>query len=255
MENENDVQIMFHRNADAVRFFNRLDNPWIRRREMQTLGRLASLASDARSVLEVGCGEGSNMHYLAKIMPQATLSGADFSKAKIEFAKRIKPGCFFYHADALSLPFNDASFDFVFCRDLLHHVDFNRMGVIAEMMRVVRPGGTIAVLESRGKTPLNLLFQLLYPAERGLYHSNPASLLALGEKFGSAHLDFIEPSFWVRAMGFLLGWPNKNVHRMLCGCVYSAMDLCERLMAGVLPKRWWVYMLLTINPTDNEIST
>ena len=197
----------------------------------------------------MGRSQGSNLLYLQSLLPQAHFTGIDFSPAKVDFARQFFPQADYRCADAQSLPFADASFDLVFCRDLLHHVDFNRKGVMAEMVRVVRPGGAVAVLESRGKTPLNLIFQMLFPAERGMRHSDPQSLIRLGTAFGHTCLDFLECSFLIRALGFVLGWPEKwGVSQYLANLVYTLGDAWERLLASLLSLRQWTYMLMTVEP-------
>jgi SAM-dependent methyltransferase len=47
-------------------------------------------------------------------------------------------------ADAEALPFTDGEFDIVVCRFAFHHFQ-NQAGILAEMCRVCRPGGTIAL--------------------------------------------------------------------------------------------------------------
>lgn len=244
------LQQDFHRGADAQRFFNRLRNPWICRREEQLTRRIGALRPMAANVLEVGCGEGSNLAYLAESLPGISLHGMDFSEAKVDFARKLLPVAEFRCADAQALPYADASFDIVFCRDLLHHVDFNRDGVLAEMIRVLKPGGVAAVFESRGKAPLNLLFQLFYPVERGLRHSSPETLHVLGQKHGQARLEFVECSFLVRALAFLLGWPERGLPRRLAWGIYTLANGIEWLLRLLLPKKYWIYMLLVIKKSQ-----
>jgi SAM-dependent methyltransferase len=250
---DREIQNNFHRRADAPRFFNRLDNPWLQTREKALAAKLAALCPQARSVLEVGCGEGSNLYYLKPLLPQAEFTGLDFSEAKIAFAREFLPDLRFERADALALPFPEASFDFVFCRDLLHHVDFDRPGVLREMKRVLKAGGVMAVYEGRGLAPLSLIFQLLYPVERGMRHSSPASLRALGERFGRVELDFVAATSLSPALGFVLGWPtcpppptHTRIARMSRNAAYGTVTALEKLLTAITPRTLWVYMLMSI---------
>jgi SAM-dependent methyltransferase len=62
-------------------------------------------------------------------------------------------------ADALSLPFNDGAFDVVCCFAALHFVP-EPIGVLREMVRVLSPGGRIAVVTSYGRER--------FPSRKGL---------------------------------------------------------------------------------------
>ena len=61
----------------------------------------------------------------------------------------------FVCGDALSLAFDSDVFDVVFCRDLLHHVDFARKKALEEALRVCKSGGRMIVLESNGRKLLS----------------------------------------------------------------------------------------------------
>ncbi|HEU6436423.1 MAG TPA: class I SAM-dependent methyltransferase [Nitratidesulfovibrio sp.] len=244
---ERERQKRFHIAADAPRLHNRLRNPWIVAREQRLAKRLAAFCRPGSRVLEVGCGEGSNLAYLADACPNARLFGLDFSDAKVTFSAARRPDFAHVCGDAQSLPFDDRTFDFVFCRDLLHHVDFNRSGVLAEMLRVLAPGGTALILEAQGNTILNRLFRLLYPAERGLAHSSADTLLSLAKGHGAVSLEPVEASFLTRALGFVLGWPEGVLHLPL-HCAYATSEAWERVLQRWLPRRHWTYLCLTITP-------
>lgn len=244
--NDPALQRRFHRNADEARFYNRRDNPWLRERELAFARRLAGLAPDAATVLESGCGEGSNLYFLLRELPHAAVHGIDFSAPKVAFARKLLPCADFREADALSLPFPDSSFDLVFCRDLLHHVDFDRKGVIREMWRVAKPGGRVAIFEARGSCPLNRLFQLFYPAERGLKHSTAESLEALGRDLGKTEIFYVAPSLILPATGFLLGWPQNPFLRNLWNIAYFGAKALDNALQRFLPAHRWPYMLMTL---------
>jgi ubiquinone/menaquinone biosynthesis C-methylase UbiE len=241
--NEAERQRRFHRTADAPRLRNRLDNPWIVPRERRLAAKLAAFCPPDGRVLEVGCGEGTNLAFLAALRPAARLYGLDFSEAKVAWAASCLPGPVYACADAQALPFPDGRFDCVFCRDLLHHVDFNREGVLAEMLRVLAPGGTAVILEARGATPLNWLFQRLFPVERGLARSTPESLLALGAGLARAQLEFVEASLATRALGFVLGWEAGGFRSLARNVVYAPTRALELVLEKIVPRRRWAMML------------
>ena len=102
-------------------------------------GAVIELAS-GRDVLEVGCGTGLVVERVARVARVA--EGVDLSPGMLEHARRR--GLTVREGDATSLPFADASFDVVYAFKVLAHVpDVDR--AIAEMFRVVRPGGHVLV--------------------------------------------------------------------------------------------------------------
>ena len=69
--------------------------------------------------------------------------GVDASTEMIEVARREAPAVEFQVGQAEALPFNDASFDAVVSRLVVHHLDRSR--AFAEMQRVLRPGGRLVI--------------------------------------------------------------------------------------------------------------
>jgi SAM-dependent methyltransferase len=243
---DREAQLKFHEQAAEKRHFNRLANPYLRRKEQNLADAVAErVGRGPARVLEVGCGEGSNLWFLGEARRSWRLVGVDISAAKVDFARRTQPAVALAAADALALPFPDGTFDAVVCRDLLHHVNWDRHGVIDEALRVVRPGGLLLVLEGRGTTVLNRVFALAYPVERGMRDSTPASLSALLAAHGAPTLTFVEGSSLVRAVGFLIGWPPGPL-RALARLTYEAAGLWERAAEWLVPRRRWVYMLATV---------
>ncbi|MFO0709257.1 MAG: class I SAM-dependent methyltransferase [Sandaracinus sp.] len=93
-----------------------------------------------REVLEVGCGTGLVLERVARVAARA--EGVDLSPGMLAHARGR--GLSVREGDATALPFADASFDVVYAFKVLAHVpDIER--AIAEMFRVVRPGGHVLV--------------------------------------------------------------------------------------------------------------
>ena len=101
------------------------------------LGRL-----DRGRVLDVGCGTGRPAEALAA--RGARVWGVDPSEAMLARARGRKlPGGGVKQARAEHLPFKPGWFDGVVMRQVVHHVD--RPAAFAEALRVLRPGGRIAI--------------------------------------------------------------------------------------------------------------
>lgn len=230
------------------RFLNRIENPFIAGKE-ERLARLiaAKFPQEGKSFLEIGCGEGSNIYFLKQELPDVAFTGIDFSPGKIAFLAAANLDVTSVCGDATAIPFKDASFDLVLCRDLLHHVDFSRDRVLGEALRVTRDKGVVVLIESDGRRFLNRLFRMTFQAERGMCNSFPEKLMELAAQFGRAELVYVEASFLVRALAFFLGWPGKGISQYIATCCYSAGQLWERAVTALIPKNRWTYMMITIN--------
>jgi len=90
------------------------------------------------SVLEVGCGTGLILERLAKVADRAV--GVDLSPGMLAGAR--ERGLSGALASATALPFADDSFDLAVSFKVLAHVS-DIAGALAEMVRVVRPGGRV----------------------------------------------------------------------------------------------------------------
>jgi ubiquinone/menaquinone biosynthesis C-methylase UbiE len=110
-------------------------------------------------VLEVGCGAGSDLLQFAKHGADAW--GMDITPAHLRLAReRVGRLAQVEFGDATQIPFEDASFDFVYSIGVLHHID-QPDRVAKEILRVLRPGGAFKVLVYNrwSHVPLILMFQ------------------------------------------------------------------------------------------------
>ena len=100
--------------------------------------------SQARRVLEVGCGTGA---VLADTPLPGTCRaiGVDVSRGALSMAMRNAPQAVYTQGDALSLPFAARAFDLTFCHFLLLWLP-DPVRALQEMRRVTRPGGWVLAL-------------------------------------------------------------------------------------------------------------
>jgi SAM-dependent methyltransferase len=117
---------------------------------------IAALPFSTGRVLDLGCAFGFSTRLLRRRGYQAI--GVDGSAAYIARAKHADPNGEYYFSDASHVPLPDRSFDGVLFLDVLEHLP-DEAGAIAEVARVLRPGGTL-VLSVPHRGPLAWLDSL-----------------------------------------------------------------------------------------------
>jgi SAM-dependent methyltransferase len=93
-------------------------------------------------ILDCGCGTGANLVMLGEY---GRASGFDLSWRGLEFAQQYGQRRV-AHASMTRIPFTDATFDLVTAFDVLYSLaEPDEAAAIAEMRRVLKPGGTLIV--------------------------------------------------------------------------------------------------------------
>ena len=128
------------------------------------------------TMLEVGAGNGFFSVTFAK---HFDLTCTDFSQNML--GTNPLPTERKIRAHAERLPFEDATFDVVFCGNLLHHLE-EPLVAVREMARVARR--YVVLLEPNALNPLMFLFGLLKKPERGTLRSSRGYLEGLGQQAG-----------------------------------------------------------------------
>jgi malonyl-CoA O-methyltransferase len=109
----------------------------------------------AKRVLDVGCGKGRFARVLQQRNPEASLVAFDLAEAML---RHVPPGIRPCAGSMTALPFRSESFDCAYATESLEHA-VNIDAAVAEMCRVVKPGGRIVIIDKnkeqwgRLKTP------------------------------------------------------------------------------------------------------
>lgn len=166
------VREMFSGIAKRYDFLNHLlsgntDTRW-RRLVAERVGE--KLSSSSSRILDVACGTGDLSLTLFEITG-ARVIGADFCRPMLEIAATKTPNELpLIEGDALALPFRDGTFDVVTIAFGLRNLA-SVEGGLAELRRVLKPGGWVAVLEF--SRPANAILRPVF----GLYFTKVLPLL------------------------------------------------------------------------------
>ncbi|MUL64484.1 hypothetical protein BOO86_08430 [Mycobacterium sp. CBMA 234] len=111
----------------------------------------ASGAKAGHRVLDIACGPGALAAALAdRVGPSGEVLGVDAAHEMVDYARAHsrRSNCRFEYGIAQSLDLPDNSFDVITCTFAMHHIPFgDRDAAIAEMWRVLRPGGSLLLAD------------------------------------------------------------------------------------------------------------
>ena len=96
----------------------------------------------AARVLDLGCGAGDSVDLFRTVDPDVSWVGVDIDDSP-EVSGRSRADAEFVTFDGRRLPFDDGSFELVYCKQVLEHVEHPRE-LLAEVSRVLAPGGHLA---------------------------------------------------------------------------------------------------------------
>lgn len=159
--------------------------------------------------LDVGSGTGQLAFALAdRVAPGGSVDGVDAAVEMVRRSqrknRRRRRAVTFTEARAQELPFPDATFDAVTCTLALHHVAADdRRAAVAEMRRVLGPGGRLSIADfeptADGRVPFGPLFGRGHAMHDGALDEAEQLLAAAGFR------DLTRGQTSVRGIGQLVG--------------------------------------------------
>lgn len=190
-------------------------------------------------ILDLGCGNGQHTLRVASVLSDYSwVMGIDLDKASLDVAKASRTKdrwASFHHGNATKLVCSAGLFEIVLCLDMLEHVH-QRKEVLAEISRVLKPGGTLLLsVPNSGTTWKRLLrwaglpsfsdpdHKVEYTYREILDEVNLAGfgvlewkssvadmpLVGLLDVVGAIHLPTYRWLLWLRAQAARL-WPQEN---------------------------------------------
>jgi len=159
-----------------------------------------------QAVLDVACGTGIAARTAAdRVAPDGRVVGVDLNEAMLTVARRVRPDIEWRQGNAGGLPFPDGSFDTVLCQMALMFFP-DRRGSLQEMGRVVRPGGTVALV-----VPSRLEAQVAFSpfVDMAARHAGSEAMSLLSTYFACGDLD--ELIGLVESAGLRVGGARAHV--------------------------------------------
>jgi 2-polyprenyl-3-methyl-5-hydroxy-6-metoxy-1,4-benzoquinol methylase len=186
-----------------------------RRRQVVRVAR--EYAPGARTIFDVGCGQGELLRELAPSFPGARILGADISEQSIIDSKKRNPSYELFTIDLVAPDFETryqkhlGESDLVVCSEVVEHIAEARLAV--ERLRLLTaPGGIIVVTVPGGR---------MSKFDVAIGHKKHYTTPMLRDLLAGAGLDVLS----VRAWGF----PFHSIYR-------EAVRIASRFAVGDAPK-------------------
>ena len=112
------------------------------------------------SVLDVGCGTGTVLNYMAS-KTDIKGFGLDISEKMLDIAREKNPGFEFVSGDCASLPYSDESMDVIMACMAYHHFP-DQKRFREEALRVLKPSGRLYICDPRFPWIIRTIFNTCF---------------------------------------------------------------------------------------------
>ena len=160
-------------------------------------GKLTSIPKSTGRIMDIGCSVGASTKFLIEAFPEKEgVDAVDLSPYFLAAAKfyhtttespmftALHDKISYHHVMAENLPFAEEAYDIISISFLLHEIPTKTSEeIIAEAYRVLRPGGTLAIVDLSGKRirslpqPRKHFFELTEPLVRQYYKTDPFKMM------------------------------------------------------------------------------
>ena len=148
----------------------------------------AADVSPGDRVIDVACGTGVVARKAAvRTASAADVTGTDVSAEMVEAAARFAaeagyPDIAWLECDATAMPLPDAAFDVALCQQGMQFMP-DKPGAMAEMVRVMKPGGRLALSVWKTRSPIGAAFSTVLDREFGHGTTAPWDMVySLGDR-------------------------------------------------------------------------
>jgi len=172
-------------------------------------------------ILDLGCGSGTHFDWIAALVgPEGHVTGLDSDPGNLAQARERIAGKQYGEQVTLvegrltdRLPFDDGAFDIVWCAGSLQYVP-TPVDTINEMMRVVRPGGRVAVQD------VEMTSMVLGPMPDDLLMALKSSL-PRGYTSGDEHHDYVDWLIGHKLRSYFVAAGLREIRGVLRTRVYT----------------------------------
>ena len=196
-----------------------------------------------KKVLDYGCGDGGYSIFLAKNGIETV--GIDISEIRIKSCKKtaekekVINKTSFFVMDAEKTTFQDNYFDGIICAGVLHHLDIEN--ALKEMVRILKPEGSIICNEPLSHNPIFQLYRKLTPHLRSEWEKE--HILSKKEiKLAERYFGKIEKRFF--HLFALLAVPFGST--FLFKPILWFFEKIDSIMLSLPGLKWWAWQIIFI---------
>jgi ubiquinone/menaquinone biosynthesis C-methylase UbiE len=198
------------------------DNPKIQKYPLQMYHYLALKTNvQGKNVLEVGSGRGGGAKHIAATLGPTSYVGLDLAQSAVDLANRLhkSENLKFIQGSAEEIPLADNSIDVVLNVESCHAYG-SVPKFFSEVKRVLKPGGTLALVDFRDKEKMDIMRDQLKQSGLSIIQeeeitTNVISAIEAEDDVKKARIRELFPARWQKLFGEFAGVVGSRFYSKL----------------------------------------